>query len=139
MGLLSRAADKSSVEPLSEENQAFEETAETSEASPEIKTLEEKITQYHETHATFHCLVLEHSGSAGEAEKDDFPRKVSEMISKAGLVIPLSQNRPLILLPATADRELIVHRISKSLKIIPLLSFEASNPENALKTIESLQ
>ena len=119
MGLLSRAAD-----------------AEKPSAEP--NALEEKIAQYHETNASFHCLVFEQPGSAGTDEAAGFFNKVSEMINKSGSVIPLSLNRPLILLPITLDRELIAHRISKSLKTIPLLSFEANNPENALSILKPL-
>jgi len=150
MGLLSRAADKSSVEPLSFENPVFafpaaasiEEVPETApptqEDAPEINALEEKIAQYHENYADFHCLVFDLPNSESEDDKDNFFEKVSNMINKAGSVIPLSMNRPLILLPVTMDRELIAHRISKSLKTMPLLSFEANNPENALNKINSL-
>ena len=120
MGLLSRAADRSSAEP------------------PETNTLEESIARYYEDNGNFHCLVFEYPASAGGDEKAGLINKVSEMINKAGLVVPLSLSRPLILLPLSIDRELIAHRISKSLKTMPLLSFEANNPENALSKLKSL-
>jgi len=112
MGLLSRAADKS--------------------------PLEKEIAQYHETNAAFHCLVFESSGSAGDDDKTGSHKKFSDMINIAGSVIPLPLNRSLILLPIAKDRELIAHRISKSLKTTQLLSFEADSPENALNKIRPL-
>ena len=135
MGLLSRAEDKSPEEQFPPENETL---GEIPEAAPETNALEEEIAQYHETNAAFHCLVFEHPASAGEDEKAGFCKKVSEMIHKTGVVIPLSLNRPLILLPGAMDRELIAHRISKSLKATPLLSFEADSPENALGKLQSL-
>ena len=82
-----------------------------SETSPEMNALEEKITQFHECYPDFHCLLFEPAPSAGEDEKAGFYKKVSEIVDHAGSVIPLPSNRPLILLPAAADRELIAHRL----------------------------
>ena len=95
--------------------------------------VEKKITLFHRIHLDFNCVVLENP--TGQAA---FCQKVSAMVDKTGTVIPLSRNRPLILFPIMLDRELIAHRLSKTLSTRILLSFEANNPENALIRIDSL-
>ena len=114
-------------------------------------TLEGRIAQYHKMYANFNCIILENPCRAGEPEynsaennsgdkasKANFCKRVSDMISMTGTVIPLSSLCPLILFPAAMDRELIAHRLSKSLDTRPLMSFEANSPENVLNQINSL-
>ena len=101
-----------------------------------VLSLEEQITQYHRIYADFNCILLDFPGSDGE-DKAAFCARVSKMITQSGTVISLSSGRPLILLPAAKDRELIAHRLSKSLGANAVLSFEAKNPENALDRINS--
>ena len=166
MGLLSRAAGITTAEPLVLENDTFPETpaelleeleeepipeapaelleeldTKTNEVTPEttadIAALEEKIAQFHQTNADFHCILCDVPASAGEDEKKGFCNKLAEMINKTGSVIPLPSNRPLILLPITMDRELIAHRLSRSLNTKPLLSFEVNSPENVINKINS--
>jgi len=95
--------------------------------------LEEKITQFHQMHLDFNCIVLENP-----AGNPNFCDKVSSMLDTIGTIIPLTHDRPLILFPIVMDRELIAHRLSRTLKTKILLSFAASNPENALIRIDAL-
>jgi len=99
-------------------------------------TVEEKIALFHQTYLDFNCIVLENP--AAEPVKADFCEKVSVMLDKAGTVIPLASDHPLILFPIAMDRELIAHRLSKTLNTKLLLSFEANNPENVITRIESM-
>ena len=98
-----------------------------------LNLIEEKLTQFHQMHLEFNCIVLERP-----VAENNFCERVSAMVDLTGTVIPLLFDRPLILLPIMLDRELIAHRLSKTLNTKVLLSFEASNPEKALIRIDSL-
>ena len=106
--------------------------------SPQPGSFEEEIIRYHKINPVFNCVLLEIPASSGGEDKADFCQKVSGMINKIGSVIPLPSGRPLILLPSSIDRELIAHRLSKSLAAMPLLSFEAASPESVLNNIRSM-
>ena len=101
-------------------------------------SLKEKIAQYHLSHNDFNCIIMEIPGSAPTGEKAAFCRRVTDMISMAGTVIPLSSGSPLILLPSGVDRELIAHRLSSSFNTKPIFSFEANDPESVCEKISSL-
>ena len=124
MGLLSKASAK-----------IVSESASAYENAEESNTLEGQIAQYHQSHAYFNCVVLEIPDSA---EKANFCESVSGIIHTAGIVISLPSGHPLILLPITMDRELIAHRLSKSLSTGALQSFEAKSPKSVLSRIQSL-
>ena len=98
--------------------------------------LEDEVALYHRMYLDFNCILLENPNDSGE--KDDFCKKVSDIIQKTGTVVPLPSGRPLILLPIVMDRDLIAHRLSRALSTQPLLSFEANNPENVFTRIDSL-
>jgi len=140
MGLLSRAGSTAS-EPASGEK-ALNNSSSESFDQKIPRPFEDEIVQFHQMHINFNCIVLENpetiTGKAHSTEKADFCEKVSKVIDKTGTVVPLPQDRPLILLPLVMDRELIAHRLSKTLKTNPLLSFEANNPGNVLNRIDSL-
>ncbi|MCL2374188.1 MAG: hypothetical protein FWC65_02985 [Treponema sp.] len=123
MGLLSRldqfAGEKSALGAADERESDF---------------IENEIAQFHQQHLNFSCLVFENPSA-----QPDFCEKFSAIIGGAGTVIPLAFGRPLVMLPSAADRELIAHRLSKSLDTTVLLSFEADNPENVITRIDSLK
>ena len=109
--------------------------------SQESGTVEKQIADYYRMHLDFNCIVLEcpPAGSEhGVSGQLNFCGKVSAIIEKTGTVIPLPSGRPLILSPIMIDRELIAHRLSKTLDTEVLMSFEANNPENVLIRIDSL-
>ena len=113
------------------------------ELSEESDTLEAKIAQYQRDNGYCNCIVLEIPDPAGgpegnSADKEKFCKRVSDITSMTGTVFPLPSGRPLILLPLEKDRDLIAHRLSKSLNTRPLMSFEADSPENILGQINSL-
>jgi len=109
------------------------EQANSGRAAPHHNAVEEKIAQFHQMHLDFNCIVLE-----TPAGKTNFCEKVLSMIDTLGTTVPLAYDRPLILFPIVLDRELIAHRLSKTLKTKILLSFAANTPENALIRIDSL-
>ena len=132
-------ARQGAAEPDSGET-APEETWTETPDQVKSHTLEEEITLFHQTNLDFSCIVLENPGTAesNSGEKAGFCKKVSAVIGNAGTVVPLPSDRPLILLPIVMDRELIAHRLSKTLNTRPLLSFESNNPENVFTRIDSL-
>ena len=124
MGLLNRA-ENSTLEP------ALIKTGD-----PLPKTLKEKIAQFQRNRENINCILFEipvHKELRG-----DFCHRIAEMLDKTGTVIPLQTGRPLVLLPISMDRELIAHRISKSLNSTPVFSFEADSPEKVIDCINSL-
>ena len=142
--IISDVADKF----LIREKQALSESAVTinddaaqssyKSGAEDTDTLKEKIADYHNIHPVLNCILLEIPESANEEEKADFCKKVSNMLSMTGTVLSLSGGLPLILLPDQIDRDLIAHRLSKSLKTKSLMSFEADSPENVYRKIQSL-
>ncbi|GHV61043.1 hypothetical protein AGMMS49587_04140 [Spirochaetia bacterium] len=63
--------------------------------------------------------------AAWEAEK--FSVQVNRMVSALGAAAALPSRRCLVLFPNTIDRELLAHRLSKSLKTAALSVFTADN------------
>jgi hypothetical protein len=57
------------------------------------------------------------------------------MVASFGSVIPVSPVRNLVLFQAFLDRELIAHRLSKSLGLILVSDFEADTAEGAFAVI----
>ena len=100
--------------------------------------LKEKIAEYNRIHADFNCILLEKPDSAGKEDTSGFCKKIAGMLSMTGTVLSLSTGHPLILLPKHLDRELIAHRLSKTLNSKLLASFEASSPENVFGRINPL-
>jgi hypothetical protein len=58
------------------------------------------------------------------------------MVSSFGSAITLPSRNTLILFPASLDRELIAHRLSKSLHRSCVCSFAADNPDSAFAVIQ---
>ena len=124
MGLLIKA-ENSNTEPT---------LIKTEDSFP--KTLNEKIIQFHESQENINCILFDTPGNTEDGE--DFCRRLTEMLDKTATVIPLQTGRPLVLLPLSMDRELIAHRISKSLDAAPVFCFEADSPEKVVDRINSL-
>jgi len=132
---------KENIQAITEENTGDDSTSEDltfGQNPPGNNSIQEKLSQYHQSHEEFNCIILEIPESAGEDEKLHFYQNVTQMVGMAGNVIDLSSGCPLILLPREADRELIAHRLSGSLNTKPIMSFKTNSPENACETISSL-
>jgi len=113
MGLLSRTNDNS-IDP----------------------SLQELITKLSEEYNNLNCIIFENPPNAND--KTQFCQKVNTMIDKMGAVISLSNGRPLVMLPLSVDRDLIAHRLSKSLNAKVLLSFQADSSEIVINRVNSL-
>jgi hypothetical protein len=129
MGLLSRANDNSTelsslIKTVTKETAAFSGTP------------EELIKKYCGEFNNSSCILFENPSNEGE--KTQFCQKVNTMIDKMGAVISLSTGCPLIMLPLSIDRELIAHRLSKTLNAKIHLSFQADNSEIVIDRINSM-
>jgi hypothetical protein len=85
-----------------------------------------EIREDHKNQPFFQGIVL----------KISFDQKISRMMSYLGAAGPLSGENTLVLIPQTVDRELLAHRLSKSLHAQVLYQFEADDPGKALDLLE---
>jgi len=99
-------------------------------------SLQELIKKYGEEYNNLSCIIFENPPNANDNAQ--FCQKVNTMIDKMGAVISLSTGRPLIMLPLSVDRDLIAHRLSKTLNAKILLSFQADSSEIVISQINSL-
>jgi cystathionine beta-lyase/cystathionine gamma-synthase len=99
-------------------------------------SLQEFINKNGVEYNNLNCIIFENPSNV--ADKTQFCQKINTMIDKMGAVISLSTGRPLIVLPLSADRDLIAHRLSKTLNVKILLSFQADSSENIINRINSL-
>jgi hypothetical protein len=74
-------------------------------------------------------VIFERPG--GEEAGADFRRRFSHVTAFFGTHIPLSNRRSLLLFPKSLDRDLIVHRLSRSLTLKAVAVFEADSPGEA--------
>jgi hypothetical protein len=70
-----------------------------------------------------------------EIIKEEY-NKISSMVSHFSLVMRLSLLRCLMLFPDFIDRELIAHRLNKSLGIEIVFGFSAATPAEAIQKIQ---
>jgi hypothetical protein len=82
-------------------------------------------------------IVLELPEYAGEAGFERFFGTAASMIASFGRAIRLPSKNILILFSKTGDRELLTHRLVKSLRTKALASFEADSPGEILSRIQS--
>jgi len=101
-----------------------------------LGVLKKKISEYQKVYRVFGCILLENH--AHEKGKPDFSEKLAKATGNLGITSPINQSHALILLPSEMDRELIAHRLSKSLNAEPVLSFRAANPEYVINRISSM-
>lgn len=110
MGLLSKAVSISS----------------TQEAVPDAgDELLDFCTEYHRNNGACQCLVLETPAEEAAGITGSFAQ-----------VRPLSPIRCLMLFPQAKDRELISHRITKTLGVTAALAFEFADPQEALTKLQ---
>ena len=137
MGLLSKAGSRAAGDGDKDPSpDIILETPGDAVESPH--TLKDQIAQYNRIYADFNCIILDFPASSGKEARTQFFNKVSKMITLSGTVLQLDSGRPLILFPVVKDRELIAHRLSKSLSSKALLSCEASSPEDVINHLNSL-
>jgi hypothetical protein len=101
-----------------------------------LSVLKKKISDYQKENQIFGCILFENQ--THEKGKPDFCEKLTKMTGDMGITSPVNQGHALILLPSEMDRELIAHRLSKSLNAEPVLSFSATSPEYVIDRINSM-
>jgi hypothetical protein len=69
------------------------------------------------------------------AKLDGFLKQLASMLGSFGAVVKLPSKDALILLPGNRDRNLISHRLSKTLSLTPLAVFESNQPERAFSLL----
>ena len=139
MGLLSRAENVvNNVGGINIINgEASQPALKKIEISKEnLGVLEKKVAEYQKVYRIFGCILLENQ--AYEKGKPDFCEQLAKMTGNMGIASPINNSHALILLPSEMDRELIAHRLSKSLNAEPVLSFRAANPEYVINRINSM-
>ena len=98
-------------------------------------TLKSRLQQFQNEHGAFHCILFENYETESDGTGASTYDLLSAMVPTLGMVIPLPDERPLILLPKKIDRDLVVHRLSKSINSQALDSFEAAGINGALNRI----
>jgi hypothetical protein len=139
MGLLSRAENVvNSVDSVNiKDGDASQPALKKIKISKKnLGVLKKRVAEYQKVYRIFGCILLENQ--AQEKGKPDFCEKLAKMTGNMGIASPINQNHALILLPSEMDRELIAHRLSKSLDAEPVLSFRAANPEYVINRINSM-
>jgi hypothetical protein len=95
------------------------------------------LQNYWRLNPSFQGIVLEGPKTPGEAEFELFFDAAASMASSVGRAVPLPSKNILILFPQAPDRELLTHRLVKSLRTRALASFEAKSPGEAFSRIQS--
>jgi hypothetical protein len=101
-----------------------------------LGVLKKKVAEYQKVYRVFGCILLESQDN--EKSKRDFCEALAKAAGNIGITSPINNSHALILLPSEMDRELIAHRLSKSLDAEPVLSFRAANPEYVINRINSM-
>jgi hypothetical protein len=99
--------------------------------------LEAAIVQYNKINAQFNGIVLDPPAGMAEEQAEDFNKMLYNMVALLGITMVLPSSHSLILLPGTLDKELIAHRLSRSLNARALMVFEAKSSGEALDLIRS--
>jgi hypothetical protein len=93
------------------------------------------IKKYHGSHAAFQGIVVEMTDEYSDSA--DFAPVLSTITASLGEVLPLPSRFCLVLVPGETDRELLAHRLSKSLKTRTPFQFRADSPDKALKLLHA--
>ncbi|MDR2746348.1 MAG: hypothetical protein LBB77_02780 [Treponema sp.] len=145
MGLLSKAAEKkqnSNIVESPARKKRGKSPGET-QVPPEYKTadrlpgeLKNEIIRYCNTFTSVHGIVLSYPKNYDEGkEGESFIQQVNRIIAALGTAVPLSSRYSLVLFSNTIDRELLAHRLSRSLETeIPEI-FQSDNVASVVEYI----
>jgi hypothetical protein len=95
------------------------------------------LRDYWRQNPSFQGVVLELPEKSGNAGAVSFFAAAASMAVSIGRAVPLSSKNVLILFSKARDRELLTHRLAKSLRTRALVSFEAKSPGEAFSRIQS--
>jgi hypothetical protein len=143
MGLLSKAAAKITVSgnlPLIEEEQG---PGDLIEPPPEYASvhglpgeLKNEIIKYCNTFTSVHGIVIAYPHDYDEKEEgESFCNQVNRITAALGTALPLSARYTLVLFSNTVDRELLAHRLSRSLETETPVVFLADNVDAVVEFI----
>ncbi|MDR2742637.1 MAG: hypothetical protein LBB98_10870 [Treponema sp.] len=94
------------------------------------------LWNYWRQNPSFQGIVLELPKSPGKAEFEAFFTAAASLAASIGRTIPLPSKNILILFSKVRDRELLTHRLVKSLRTRALAGFEAKSPGEAFSMIQ---
>jgi hypothetical protein len=118
MGLLSKAAARIKA-------RAPDEYAPVSKLSPELRN---EIVKCCNTYTSVHGIVLACPRNYDEEkERETFIEQLNRVVSALGIAVPLSPRYCLVLFSNTVDRELLAHRLSKTMETEAPVVFQADN------------
>jgi hypothetical protein len=143
MGLLSKAAGKTTVEnddksvpeaPGPVDAQGKFEAADSAEYTADElpEEVKNEITACYNTYTLIHGIILSCPKNYDKKEGGEtFNQQLNRIIAALGSAVPLPSGHSLVLFSNTIDRELLAHRLSKSLETEAPVIFQA----NAIKTV----
>jgi hypothetical protein len=141
MGLLSKAAGKMTTE---NDNKSVPETpdsvgaldgefkaappAEYAAAADLPGEIKNEIITYYNTYTLIHGIILSYPKNYDEKkEGETFNQQLNRIIATLGSAVPLPSGHSLVLFSNTIDRELLAHRLSKSLETETPVIFQADD------------
>jgi hypothetical protein len=103
-------------------------------ASWGIGQIKDELVRYHRAHGVFSGIIFE---APQPNEYQGFTEQVATMTAFFALTLRLPVFRCLILFPSSIDKELVAHRIAKSLNTRICLIFQSESPEGAFESFRS--
>jgi hypothetical protein len=143
MGLLSKAVEKTQGSAKTAEGGKRGKIRENAPVPPEYQAvdglpgeLKNEIIKYCNTYTSVHGIVLSYPRHYDEKkEGESFNRQVNRIIAVLGTAVPLSPRYSLVLFSNTIDRELLAHRLSRSLKTEVPVVFQSDNAASVVEYI----
>jgi hypothetical protein len=146
MGLLSKASGITTAEPLevpTVEELIAQARSEEPPPPPEYEAadglpgaLKNEIIKYCNTYTSVHGIVLSCPESYDEKkEGESFNQQVNRIAAALGSSVSLPSGRALVLFSNTIDRDLLAHRLSKSMESEALAVFIADDVETVVNKI----
>jgi hypothetical protein len=145
MGLLSKAAKKADstgpadLSPAAEKQEGGRDIP----VPPEYEAVEglpgalkDEIIKYCSTYTSVHGIVISYPPHYdAEKEGESFNQQLNRVVTALGTAVPLPSRHSLILFSNTIDRDLLAHRLSKSLEAeIPVI-FQSDNAASVVEYI----
>ncbi|MDR3144840.1 MAG: hypothetical protein LBU21_01030 [Treponema sp.] len=98
--------------------------------------LQNEILKYCNTYTSVHGIVLAYPKNYDEEQQgESFCAQVNRIVTALGSAVPLSARHTLVLFSNTIDRELLAHRLSKSLETEVPAVFQADNVDVVVEYI----